>query len=63
MDRPCQANHCDDEHRCVRRKDITFQYYCIPKYYLERQKDFTEMDETIEFSNDLHLIDFIEELK
>ena len=35
--RPCKVNHCDDEHVCVRRKDIDLQYRCVPKQYLKRQ--------------------------
>ncbi|CAF1424198.1 unnamed protein product [Adineta ricciae] len=35
LGRPCKVNHCDNEHVCVRRKDISLQYRCVPKVYFK----------------------------
>ena len=37
LGRPCRVNHCDDEHVCVRRKDVDWQYRCVPKNYFKQQ--------------------------
>ncbi|CAF3611031.1 unnamed protein product [Adineta steineri] len=37
--RPCNVNHCDNEHVCVRRKDIDLQYRCVPKPYFKQHPE------------------------
>ncbi|CAF1244972.1 unnamed protein product [Rotaria sordida] len=37
--RPCHINHCDNEHVCIRRNDVAFQYRCIPKSYFKQHPD------------------------
>ncbi|CAF3456788.1 unnamed protein product [Rotaria sp. Silwood1] len=39
LGRPCHVNHCDNEHVCIRRKDVAFRYRCIPKNYFKQHLD------------------------
>ncbi|UJR23058.1 hypothetical protein I4U23_026083 [Adineta vaga] len=39
LGRPCKVNHCDNEHVCVRRKDIDLQYRCVPKVYFKHHPE------------------------
>ncbi|CAF2877749.1 unnamed protein product [Rotaria sp. Silwood2] len=39
LGRPCHINHCDNEHVCIRRKDVAFRYRCIPKSYFKQHPD------------------------